>query len=360
MTNFKSLKPVLLLVSILAFIVSLIFTIKLLTAQATTGADKTLFTGLAFATEIGKVVLFSLGMMLLFVMKKRSYSWLGAPLLLISLAFTILSIIGTLGALQVSNMEKTEKSIIASDKYNLLKEQIAGLTMQANAYRAKANEMPPNYYTKKQEALDKALATETEKEKLLKELQNLKIEDAGSQNALYVALANWTGDSTENVKFKVMASYGIGLEALALFCALFAFFGDYLFDKNPPQQPIERYYENAFPNTEFHKQIINIPQMETPTPPPQIGVKSSSELDFMPVYAIEYIINAYRGENSPLRDKGAVAEDLEIGKEKIVAAAKFLEKYKLIKTIDKKTYPLHTKEKIIQAINSIVGKTYNK
>ena len=72
MKNFRSIKPVLMFVSVLAFVVSLIFTIQLLSAQARSEADKVLFGGLGLASEAGKVVLFSVGMILLFYLKNKA------------------------------------------------------------------------------------------------------------------------------------------------------------------------------------------------------------------------------------------------------------------------------------------------
>ncbi|HGY11377.1 MAG TPA: hypothetical protein ENK36_03320, partial [Desulfobacterales bacterium] len=212
-THLRNIKPLLMFVSILSFTVSLVFTVKLLSSQATTGADKALFGGLALSAEFGKVILFSIGMLLLFVLKRRSYSWLGVPLLMISLAFTILSVVGTLGALQVSNVEKTEASIINSDKYNLLKNQIESLDQQAKQLRESAANQPATWKTHN-DAIQSAQKSEEKKAELLTQLQTVEVAGTGAQNALYVALAGWTGDTVENTKFKVMASYGIGLEAL--------------------------------------------------------------------------------------------------------------------------------------------------
>jgi predicted nuclease with TOPRIM domain len=238
MDNLRSIKPVLMFVSVLSFVVSLVFTVKLLGSQATTGADAALFGGLAISAEFGKVILFSIGMMLLFVIRSR-FSWIGVPLLIISLAFTILSVVGTLGALQVENAKATEKSVLKSAQFKTQNNQIQSLQNQIDQIRKDAASLPSNYYTMKEQMLTQASELEKQKTALVASLGNATA-GTGAHNALYIALAKWFGKTTEEAKFMVMASYGIGLEALSLFCALFAFFGDYLLGK---KRPIEAYEE---------------------------------------------------------------------------------------------------------------------
>lgn len=224
MNNLRNVKPVLMFVSILSFIVSLIFTVKLLSSQATTGADRALFGGLAISAEIGKVILFSIGMMLIFVFRRRRYSWLGVPLLLISLSFTVLSVVGTMGALQVGNAEKTE----TSSPYLLKKTEIEN-TSKLIWSKEKIRDGYGAALLTKKNTVNSEIERLMEKNKQAQiELEKLSKTGTGAHNALYATLANWTGETIEHAKFVVMASYGIGLEALALFCALFAFFGDYL------------------------------------------------------------------------------------------------------------------------------------
>lgn len=343
-------RPLLIFVSILSFTVSLIFTIQLLSSQATTQADKALFSGLALSAELGKIILFSIGMMLLFAIKNKRFSWIGVPLLLISLSFTILSVVGTLGALYTKNAEKTEASIINSDKYNLLKSQIQSLDQQAKQLRSTAAGQPSTWKTHN-DAIQSAQRAEEKKAELLGELQSMETTGTGAQNALYVALANWTGEETETVKFKVMASYGIGLEALALFCALFAFFGNYIMGK-------ETYTEISYNVEEMPTKIYNeeeyrfLNQNFTTEEEGAGFIKQEKPVSFTDI-AKSYIDHAYQGRTKPLKGKQEVAKELGTRKENLVKVGEILEKLNLIETKGTETFPAKSIREIYWEIEQL-------
>lgn len=393
MNTLKNIKPLLMFVSILSFVVSLVFTVQLLSSQASTGADKALFGGLAISSEFGKVILFSIGMMLLFVVKNRRYSWIGVPLLIISLSFTILSVIGTLGALYTKNAEKTEASVLSSDKYQTLKSQISTYDQQIAQLQASANGLPANYYTKKQQLLNQASDLAKQKEKAVQTLQNFQTTGTGAQNALYVALADWSGDSVENAKFKVMASYGIGLEALALFCALFAFFGDYMLRNRNEQtqvtgisryEPEEVEFEedynynaltaenerlreelefyqrerlearkrNEFQDVEYDEEDEEEEELME-MPERNVGFTAEFEPGRKKLPSIrDYINVAFQNieENGKehLTGRSKIAKKLQIGKGKANRFHKYLKQMNLVEVEGSKTYPLVSKTEMIR------------
>lgn len=359
--NMNQIKPALIFVSILSFIVSLVFTIQLLSSQATTESDKALFSGLAISAELGKVILFSIGMLLLFVVSNRKFAWMGIPVLIISLSFTILSVIGTIGALQTKNAEKTEASILNSDKYNLLKSQIKSLEEQAKQLRSTAAGQPSIWKTHN-DAIQSAQKAEEKKAELLKELQSMETTGTGAQNALYVALAKWTGETVEAVKFKVMASYGIAIEALALFCALFAFFGEYIIgnrkvtyyeETDNTKQKVPEYRKGieempAHHNKEEYRFLNQSFTTETNT-----GFVPQAEPITFGQLAKKYIDFSYQGKNQPLIGKQHVAKEIGTRKENLVIIAKILEKEGLIQTRGTETFPAKSLNEIYTRIDEI-------
>ena len=340
--NYENLKIPIKIISIITFFVSLIFTAKLLTSQGVNLSDRATFFGLSVSTEFAKIIFFCLALMLIVIIKNK-WVWLGYSMLIIAICLSVLSSVATLGALRTENEKINEAALLNSDKYKALKDQIAGLDAQAKQLRATAAGQPSTWATHN-EAIQSAQKIEQEKMKLYEELKTQKITGASAYDALYVGIANmFWGEPTEKqiieVKNKVMSSYAILLEIISLFSALIALVGDYVFDT---KSHVDKTYSPTQRINGGPKQKQFQKPLEMPIGFGDYSFRSDLTKDnhITDSELRAYIDAMYKDENGrfALNGSAKTAKMVHIGKEKGNDIRKILQEKNIIKVIDNDSY----------------------
>jgi hypothetical protein len=212
-TRHWAFKPILLFVSIGSFLISWIFTCNLLASMATTGFATVIAFGLATVLEPAKITFMALGSI------QRDFL-----AMIVGIILTLMSIIGTLGWLQVQHAEKVAISTQESVGFTSLQSQISGMDAQIANIQTAANALPTNYHSRRQQLLDEANAMLAQKNELTQQLANYKPTTGEASSALFVALSKFFGGIDPTlIELWINATYGILLELVAVISGVYVF-----------------------------------------------------------------------------------------------------------------------------------------
>jgi len=206
-------QPILFFVSIGSFLISWIFTCNLLASMATTGFATIIAVGLATVLEPAKIVFHAVG-----VVNRDLFA------LIVGIILTLMSIVGTLGWLQVQHAEKIAIATQQSAGFRSLQSQIEGLETQIANLQHTANNMPANFHTRKQQLMEEANALLAQKNQLTQQLASYTPSTGQASSALYVVLGKFFGGlDPELVELWINATYGILLELVAVISGVYVF-----------------------------------------------------------------------------------------------------------------------------------------
>ncbi len=205
-------KPILFFVSIGSFLLSWLFTCNLLAAMATTGFATAIAFGLATILEPAKIVFFALG-----TIKKDFVA------LIIAVVLTVMSIVGTIGWLQVQHAQKMESATYSSVGFQSLQSQIAGIESQIMNVQETANSLPSNYHTRRQQLMEEANALLAQKNQLTQQLTTYSPSTGLASNALYVSLGRFFRQDSGLIELWINSVYGILLELVAIISGVYVF-----------------------------------------------------------------------------------------------------------------------------------------
>jgi hypothetical protein len=212
-TKHWAFKPILLFVSIGSFLISWIFTCNLLASMATTGFATVIAFGLATVLEPAKIVFMALGT-----------SQRDLMALIVGICLTLLSIVGTIGFLQVQHAEKLAMQTQSSAGFQGLQSQISGMDSQIANIQTAANALPTNYHSRRQQLLDEANAMLAQKNELTQQLATYSPSTGEASNAMYNALSVFFGGLNPMlIELWINSIYGILLELVAIISGIYVF-----------------------------------------------------------------------------------------------------------------------------------------
>jgi len=143
--------------------------------------------------------------------------------LLIAICLTIMSVIGTLGWLQVQHAQKMTLATQNSVGFQSLQAQITTLQTQVEQLQATAHSLPANYYTRRQHLLQQARTLEQQKLALTQQLASYSPQTGLASNALYVALGRFFQQAPGLIELWINTTSGILLELVAVMAGVYLF-----------------------------------------------------------------------------------------------------------------------------------------
>lgn len=272
-TNHWLFRPILFFVSIGSFLISWIFTCNLLASLATGGFAMAIAFGLATVLEPAKIVFHAVG-----IANRDLFA------LIVGIVLTLMSIVGTLGWLQVQHAEKIALATHSSAGFQGLQSQITSLEQQIKNLQETANGLPENYHTRRQNLMEEANQLLAQKNELTEKLAGYAPATGLASNALYTSLGKFFGNTDPTlVELWINATYGILLELVAIISGVYVF-------KHTVDQRRQAEAENVVSN----QHQLNQKRMESLTEgTPQETIEYDREQESVPVSSRKTKSNHY-------------------------------------------------------------------
>jgi len=253
-------KPILFFVSIGSFLISWIFTCNLLASMATTGFATAIAFGLATVLEPAKIVFHAVG-----VINRDLFA------LVVGIVLTSMSIIGTLGWLQVQHAEKIAATTQQSAGFIALQSQISGLESQIGTIQTAAKGLPSNHHTNRRNMLSEANGLLDQKNDLTKKLSAYAPVTGSGSNALFVSLGSFFNQPSDLIGLWINATYGILLELVAVISGIYVFKSDD--GVKFSADTVNHNNTSSYPQPLQAKQMKNVPMSSTEDKHGHMGIK---------------------------------------------------------------------------------------
>ncbi len=344
-------KPILFFVSIGSFLISWLFTCNLLASMATTGFATAVAFGLATILEPAKIVFFALG-----TIRKDLVA------LVVAVILTVMSVVGSLGWLQVQHAQKMESATYASAGFQSLQSQITGLDTQIANLQETANSLPANYHTRRQSLMEEANGLLDQKNQLSQQVASYSPSTGLASNALYTSLGKFFRQDSQLIELWINAIYGILLEMVAIISGVYVFkssggFSNHMQEVQTPKQKevahnprIEIEYDNQQP-LELGESFLRKNGRQ----------KTDKSVDRHYTYGVSrdelsaYINALFSkvGKGGKLLGRGGCREKIGVQQSKANACHDFLVTNELIKSDGQYRYALATKKEMLTQIRGI-------